>query len=68
MAELTHSLKRFRSDGTRKVSGAVSDAASKARRRHLHLLWNIVWFGGFALGGFLAVAIIWYVVTSVRED
>ena len=68
MVLLTDTFKKIRSDGTRKVGGAVSQAASLARRRRLSRLRRIVWLAGFVIGGSVAAAVVWYLIARSRED
>jgi hypothetical protein len=68
MAVFTDTLKRIHSNGTRKVSGAVSQAGLPARRGRQRRLRGVIWFAGFVLGVFVVAAIVWQVVALSRED
>lgn len=64
MAVFTDTLKRIHSNGTRKVSGAVSQAGLPVRRR----LQGVIRLAGFIRGVFVVAAILWQVVALSRED
>jgi hypothetical protein len=67
MAVFTDTLKRIHSNGTRKVSGAVSQAGLPVRRRQWRLQ-GVIRLAGFILGVFVVAAIVWQVVALARED
>jgi hypothetical protein len=68
MAVFTDTLKRIHSNGTRKVSGAVSQAGLPVRRRRQWRLQGVIRLAGFILGVFVVAAIVWQVVALSRED